>query len=162
MKLVVGLGNPGDKYRNNRHNIGFILLDRFANDNQLEWKFEKKFEAEIARLKTPDKDLLLVKPQTFMNNSGEAVRKILDFYNIPPKDVLVVHDEIDLPAGTTKMGRGMGSAGHKGVQSLIDHLGANDFERLRVGVGRPENPNIDIEDWVLMDFDHPLITSLEL
>lgn len=150
MKLIVGLGNPGEKYKDTRHNIGFIFVDKLSDENDVAWKFEKKFNAEIARFD----DTLLAKPQTFMNNSGESVSKIMNFYDIELEDLLVVHDDIDLEHGNIKVEKGRGSAGHKGVQSIIDHLGTNEFERMRIGVGRPDNPNIETEDWVLMNFDY--------
>ncbi len=150
MKLIVGLGNPGEKYKNTRHNIGFILLDKLAEENNASWKFDKKFNAEISKFG----DYLLVKPQTFMNKSGEAVSKIVNFYDIALEDILLIHDEIDLEHGVIKVEKGRGSAGHKGVQNVIDHLATKDFERMRIGVGKPDNPNIEVEDWVLMNFDH--------
>lgn len=156
MKVIVGLGNPGDKYSKNRHNVGFIVLDNWAQQKNLEWKFEKKFNAEIAS----DGEVIFVKPQTFMNLSGESVSKVLNFYKIDSENLLVVHDEVDLPATTTKSQTGRGSAGHKGVQNIIDVLGTSDFWRLRVGVGKSPNPAIDTDAWVLMDLSEEEIKNL--
>ena len=157
MKVIVGLGNPGEKYVKNRHNVGFIILDKWVKDRGLEWKFEKKFNAEVAS----GGKLLFIKPQTFMNSSGEAVSKILNFYKIPPENLLVVHDDVDLQIGTTKRQIGRGSAGHKGVESIIeDALGTPQFWRLRVGVGKSPDPKIITDDWVLMDLSEQEIKNL--
>jgi len=154
MRLIVGLGNPGEKYLHNRHNVGFMVVDKITLDKAVQWKFEEKFKAEVARLG----DDILVKPQTFMNNSGESVSKIVNFYKIPVENVIVVHDDVDLPFGQVKMQKNAGSAGHKGVESVIYSLGSQNFTRVRLGVGRPENSEIEIEDWVLMNFsDEELI-----
>jgi len=162
MKLIIGLGNPGKKYENTRHNVGFLGLDRIiekisntkypiSNIQYLQpFKLEKKFEAEIAKLKIGDQNIILVKPQTFMNNSGEAVRKIVDFYKInPQKDLIVVYDDVDIPLGKVRIRAEGSSAGHKGLQSIIDGLGTERFMRVRIGIGRPSNELVKIEDWVL-------------
>ena len=157
MKVIVGLGNPGEKYAKNRHNVGFIILDKWVEDRGLQWKFEKKFNAEVAS----EGEVLFVKPQTFMNSSGEAVSKILNFYKIPPENLLVVHDDVDLQIGATKRQIGRGSAGHKGVESIIeDALGTPQFWRLRVGVGKSPDPKIITDDWVLMDLSEQEIKNL--
>lgn len=161
MKYIVGLGNPGGKYKKTRHNVGFILLDRFAEENGLTWKFEKKFNAEVAK----GDDFTLIKPQTFMNESGQSVAKLVEYFNFEPRDLLVVHDDVDLDFGVVKKHVARGHAGHKGVEDIIKTLGLNDFWRMRVGVGRPENPNIDTEDWVLKNFsedDYEKINSLNI
>jgi len=154
VKIIVGLGNPGKEYENTRHNVGFLALDRIVESYKvhkvIKFDFEKKFNAEIAKLKISDQDILLVKPQTFMNLSGEAVKKIIDFYKADPKtDLIVIHDDVDIPLGKFKIASNGSSAGHKGIQSLIDTLGTDSFTRVRIGVGRPENESIKIEDWVL-------------
>lgn len=148
MKLVVGLGNPGEKYSKNRHNAGFIIVDELASKNSLLWENSTKFNAEIC----VSKDFILVKPQTFMNKSGEAVSKILSFYKIDNKDLLVIHDDVDLQFGEIKKQFGASSAGHKGVESIIDHIGSQNFWRVRAGIGRSEDKNIPTEDWVLQNF----------
>lgn len=148
MKLIVGLGNPGVEYSKNRHNTGFIIANEIAAKNSLSWENSSKFDAEIA----VSKDFILVKPQTYMNKSGEAVSKILNFYKIDIEDLLVIHDDVDLQFGEIKKQLGASSAGHKGVESIIEKLSSQEFWRIRVGVGRPEDINIPTEDWVLQNF----------
>lgn len=149
MKLVVGLGNPGKKYEKTRHNVGFILLDEYVEENDLNWKFERKFNAEIAK----DGDLTLAKPQTFMNKSGQSVAKLVEYFEIDLDDLVVVHDDVDLDFGVVKKQKGRGDAGHKGVKNIVKVLGSNEFWRQRVGVGRSENADMDTDDWVLMNFN---------
>ena len=150
MKLIVGLGNIDIKYRLTRHNVGFILLDKYLKDISptVDWKIDKKFNALMCRVG----NILYSKPQTNMNLSGKAVSKVSNYYDISPDDITVVHDDVDLEFGTVRKAFSSGSAGHKGVQSIIDEIGTKDFHRVRVGVGRSPNPNISTEDWVLMDF----------
>ncbi|MDD5732009.1 MAG: aminoacyl-tRNA hydrolase [Patescibacteria group bacterium] len=155
MKIIIGLGNPGKKYENTRHNVGFLAMDRIVNkmaqkDIKVDFKLDKKFEAEVAKLKLGNEDVLLVKPQIFMNLSGVAVKKIVDFYKvIPEKDLMVIYDDVDIPLGKVRI-RGEGSsAGHNGLQSIIDELGTDRFMRVRIGIGRPANELVKIEDWVL-------------
>lgn len=185
MKLILGLGNPGKEYAQNRHNVGFMLVDKL----QKKWdfpafEFNKKFNAEISeglfdmslraerskpeinheiatssRDETPRNDsknkILLAKPQTFMNASGEAVQKIMSFYKITPADLVVIHDDLDIEIGNYKIQKDVHSVGHNGVESIINRLGTQDFTRVRVGVekqgGRKER-SIPGEDFVLQDF----------
>jgi PTH1 family peptidyl-tRNA hydrolase len=155
MKLIIGLGNPGKKYENTRHNVGFLAIDRIVEkmaqkDIRIDFKLDKKFEAEIAKFKLKDEDIILVKPQTFMNLSGNAVKKIVDFYKLnPSKDLIIVYDDIDIPLGKIRIRQEGSSAGHNGLQSIIDQLGTDSFMRVRIGIGRPSNELIKIEDWVL-------------
>jgi peptidyl-tRNA hydrolase, PTH1 family len=148
MHLVVGLGNPGEKYSRTLHNVGFIFVDRFVAAGQASWS---KWKNSLVA-KTPE--AMYFKPQAYMNNSGDCVAQYLNFFKdaFSIKDLIVVHDDVDLEFGKIKAQFGASSAGHKGVQSIIDHLGTQDFWRIRVGVGRPENPNIETEDWVLTSF----------
>jgi PTH1 family peptidyl-tRNA hydrolase len=148
MKLIVGLGNPGKKYKNCRHNTGFILLDKFAEENDLKWRKSSKFESEISEFG----DTILVKPQTFMNNSGDAVSKLMNFYKISPEDLIVIHDDVDLLFGTVKKQKGKNAAGHHGVEDIMEKIGTKDFWRIRVGVGKPENIDTPVDVWVLQDF----------
>lgn len=148
MKLIVGLGNPGNEYEKCRHNTGFILLNKFACEKDLKWKFSKKFESEIAEFG----DMVFAKPQTFMNNSGIAVSKLVNFYKISLDDLVVIHDDVDLSLGVMKKQKGKNAAGHRGVEDIIEKLGSKDFWRIRVGVGKPENSNIPVDRWVLQDF----------
>ncbi|KKW17406.1 MAG: Peptidyl-tRNA hydrolase [Candidatus Magasanikbacteria bacterium GW2011_GWA2_50_22] len=137
MQLIVGLGNPGEEYKKTRHNIGFAVLDslgqKFTVDNT--WKFNKKFDAELIETKLMCEKVILLKPQTFMNDSGAAVRVALQYYKLVPQDLLVIHDDLDLKLGTLRLAFGAGSAGHRGVQSIIDTLHTKEFWRLRVGIG---------------------------
>jgi peptidyl-tRNA hydrolase, PTH1 family len=144
MKLIVGLGNPGLKHEKTRHNLGFMVVDAFLKDfsssAQESWEEKKKFKAEIVEINWQPKKgsaekVILVKPLTFMNGSGQAVSSIIKFYKIAPKDVWIVHDEVDLPLGGMKIRFGGASAGHKGVDSVIEHLGTDKFWRFRMGIG---------------------------
>ena len=157
MKMIVGLGNPGDKYAKCRHNTGFIILDKFAEDKNLEWKKSEKFESEISEYE----EYLLVKPLTFMNNSGRAVSKLANFYKINPNDITVIHDDVDIPFGSIKNQVGKNAAGHHGVEDIIEKLGTKDFARIRVGVGKPENKNIPVDEWVLQDFSSDNIFEIQ-
>lgn len=160
MILIVGLGNPGKKYQKNRHNIGFVLVDALAYKYQVEFTNDKKLNAEIAEIKNTSlssEPILLAKPQTFMNNSGEAVQKIVHFYKIAPENLWVVFDELDLPLGTIKIKKS-GSAGtHNGMKSIVTHLGSN-FPRFRIGIesrGQTASALQDTADFVLGDFFGP-------
>jgi PTH1 family peptidyl-tRNA hydrolase len=157
MKLVVGLGNPGEKYTKTRHNVGFLLLDKYIEEKKLTWNMEKKFKAEVVRIG----DVMYAKPQTFMNKSGESVAKMLEYFKLEPTDLYVVHDDVDLEFTQVKHHLGRGSAGHKGVQNIMDILKTDDFWRIRVGVGRPENPNIDTDDWVLTNFSEDEFNNIQ-
>lgn len=153
MFLIVGLGNPGKKYKNNRHNIGFRILDEFQRENDfLDFKLVKKFNSLISQGKISGKKILLVKPQTFMNKSGNAVKTLTNFYKITRTGLVVIHDDIDLPLGKIKIIKSRGSAGHKGVESIIRELRTKNFVRIRVGIqpqkGKPKNP----EKFVLQKF----------
>ena len=158
MKIIVGLGNPGDKYKITRHNIGFILLDKIAEDNGLTWQLNKKFNAEIAKLG----DTFLVKPQTYMNLSGKTVASLSRTADVLPDDILVVFDDLDLPLGRLRLRPEGGSGGHKGMRSIIDSLGSRAFARLRVGIGRPPG-KMDPADYVLQPFsedEEPLVSVI--
>lgn len=147
MKMIVGLGNPGPKYEATRHNIGFILLDALG-DSHGSWR--DKFQAHEMRAKIAGEDVILLKPQTFMNLSGTSVAAAAKFYKIELKDILVIHDELDLEPGDLKLKIAGGHAGHNGLRSIIAHMGA-DFPRLRVGIGHPGDKN-RVADYVLHDF----------
>jgi PTH1 family peptidyl-tRNA hydrolase len=134
MKLIIGLGNPGKKYLGTRHNVGFEFLDKLKNELDFpEFEFNKKFNAEIST----KKEIILMKPQTFMNLSGEAVRSILDFYKLSPEDILVIHDDKDIALEEYRLADDSTSAGHNGVQNIIDCLGTQKFKRIRIGIGLP-------------------------
>jgi len=155
MKLIVGLGNPGEKYKSNRHNAGVIVLDSFIQKTNSEFVPSSKMESLVTQVK----GMHFCKPQNFMNNSGNAVSKMSTFYKISPKDICVVHDDLDLEFGVVKLQIGRGSAGHNGVQDIIEKLGTKDFWRLRVGIGRPVD-STPIEDYVLKDFTSEQIDTL--
>lgn len=151
MILIVGLGNIGEKYSNTRHNIGFLVLDsllkKLTSVKDSVWEQNKKFNSFLAKA---EDDILLAKPLTFMNNSGEAVVKIMNFYKIQPFGLYLVHDDVDLPLGKIKISAGHGSGGHKGVESVINSLSSNDFVRIRVGVGKDKQ--FETEKYVLSPF----------
>ena len=137
IKLIIGLGNPGPEYTATRHNAGFWLVDRLADKQGGRFTHEKKFSAELARVNLFDKDCRLLKPQTFMNNSGLAAQAIMNFFKIEPDEVLVAHDEIDFEPGKVRLKNGGGHAGHNGLRDIISTIGSNQFLRLRIGVGHP-------------------------
>ena len=150
MFLIVGLGNPGKFYKNNRHNIGFKIIDNIRDTYNFP-DFSKKFKSEF-----DEKIVFLLKPTTFMNNSGLALKEIRDFYNIDISKIYVIHDEIDLSQGTVKVKNGGGHNGHNGLKSIDNFIGKN-YNRVRVGVSRPskiykENVDENISNWVLSDF----------
>lgn len=133
MKLIIGLGNPGEEYENIRHNIGFIVADKIAKGSDSKFSFEKKFNAEVAKSRFADKPVILAKPWTFVNKSGEAARKLRLFYKTKPEDIIVVHDDLDIEFGEFKLSFAKDSGGHRGVQNIIDNLKTNKFWRLRIG-----------------------------
>ncbi len=150
MKIIAGLGNPGDQYRMTRHNMGFLVLDALAEDAGIAVQ-KKKFEALLGDGRMGAERVLLVKPQTFMNLSGQSVRQVIDFYQKTSEDLIVVHDDLDLPFGTVRVKVGGGDGGHKGVRSLMDHLGGGAFTRVRIGIGKPPFKD-DTEHYVLQSF----------
>ena len=148
IKLIVGLGNPGREYDATRHNAGFWWVDGFAHAHQFTFKAESKFHGLAARGSVHGRELFLLKPQTFMNVSGRAVVALALFYKIVPQNILVVHDELDLPPGTARLKLGGGHGGHNGLKDIIAHLGTRDFWRLRIGIGHP-GERADVSDYVL-------------
>jgi len=136
MKLIVGLGNPGLNYTKSRHNIGFIVIDRFKDDagGFSDWQTSDEFKSMLVESRIGEEKIILVKPQTMMNLSGSAIKALAQFYKIVPQDIWVIHDDLDLPLGILRISQGSGSAGHKGVQSIIDNLGSKNFVRLRLGI----------------------------
>ncbi len=147
--IIVALGNPEKIHLHNRHNIGFCLADKiFADYRKSEW--QAKFRALIATIEVKDTQMLLVKPQTYMNLSGESVQKVIKFYKLPIESLWVLHDELDLPFGKIQLKFGGGTAGHNGLKNISEHLN-KEFHRLRFGIGRPTN-RTDISDYVLSDF----------
>lgn len=149
MKLFVGLGNPGQKYARNRHNIGFMAVDRIAEDHGFgPWK--SKFQGEISEGRLGSEKILLLKPQTFMNRSGQSVGEAMRFYKLDSTDVVVFHDELDLAPGKVRVKAGGGHAGHNGLRSIHDHIGAA-YDRVRLGIGHPGRKEM-VSAYVLSDF----------
>ena len=146
--LVVGLGNPGEKYAHTRHNVGFLTVDYISD--KLGVKVNKsKFNALIADCNIEKNRVLLMKPQTFMNNSGEAVRAAVEFYKIPLDNVIVIFDDISLQPGKMRIRMKGSDGGHNGIKSIIYHLNSNEFPRIKIGVGAKPHPDYDLADWVL-------------
>ncbi|MBI4307544.1 MAG: aminoacyl-tRNA hydrolase [Chloroflexi bacterium] len=151
MKLIVGLGNPGPQYASNRHNVGFRCVDRFAKERGAAFT-RKKPDYQMAEVEIAGEKVLLLKPRTFMNESGRAVAPVARFYRISLSDLLVIYDDLDLPVGKVRIRPGGSSAGHRGVQSIIEALGSEEFPRIRVGIGRPEERGQDAVSYVLGGF----------
>jgi peptidyl-tRNA hydrolase, PTH1 family len=150
--LVVGLGNPGREYGRNRHNVGWLVVDELARRHDGAWK--GKFNGKLAEIRIDGHKVALLKPETYMNDSGRAVKAAMRFFKLEPDTVLVVHDESDLPLARLQARLGGGTAGHNGLRSVAAHLGTPDFLRLRVGVGRPERGDPrPLADYVLSDFE---------
>lgn len=150
MKLIIGLGNPGEKFQENRHNLGFMVLDQLIEEKKLKWQNNQKFNAQIAKSDL----LILAKPLTFMNASGFSVAKIISFYKIKVNDFWVIHDDIDLPLGRLKIRTGGAAGGHRGVMSIIEQLGNDNFTRFRLGIGHPgRGKDHLVERYVLEDFN---------
>lgn len=135
--IIVGLGNPGSEYANTRHNVGFWFVDEVARQFGGNFKTEKKFNGELARVSLHGRDVLLLKPTTFMNLSGQALQPLMNFYKVKLENVLVVHDELDLPVGTVRLKQAGGHGGHNGLRDIIANCGGNHFLRLRLGIGHP-------------------------
>lgn len=148
--LVAGLGNPGAEYGNTRHNVGFQVLRLWADSRGIGLK-SSRFHARSGRFTLGGATVILLCPETFMNRSGLALRACVDFYRMEPMCILVVHDDLDLPVGRIRVARGGGGAGHKGIQSVIEHLGTRDFARVRIGIGRPRHLE-PVEEFVLRPF----------
>lgn len=150
MKLIVGLGNPGPKYETTRHNAGFLVLDLLADHFGIRWEGEQaKFQGEIARGKVWDEDCVFLKPVTFMNLSGRSVAALSRFYKIEPQDIIVLHDDVDVPAAKVKARAGGSHGGNNGIRSIIAETGLENFHRIKLGIGKPEGLNGDVSGWVL-------------
>ena len=136
LSIIAGLGNPEDKYERTLHNAGFWFVDAVARKYGGQFRYEKKFDAEICKVGIAGEEVWLIKPQSYMNHSGQPVRAVLDYYRLNPRHMLVAHDEIDLPPGTVRLKQGGGHGGHNGIRDVMAHCG-QDFMRLRIGVGHP-------------------------
>jgi PTH1 family peptidyl-tRNA hydrolase len=162
MKLIIGLGNPGKKYINTRHNIGFVIVDEFKKTNEFsDWKKSTKFKAEFCKGENLGEKIILAKPLTYMNNSGQTVKSLARFYKIKSHDIWVVHDDIDLPLGKVRITQKASAAGHNGVQSIIDNLKTNEFVRFRIGIASETKKIIPAEKYVLQKFKTEEKSELE-
>jgi PTH1 family peptidyl-tRNA hydrolase len=148
IKVIVGLGNPGKEYERTRHNAGFRWVDAIAGRKSAAWKREAKFSGWLARIDEGGRDFWMLKPGTYMNESGRSVSALLRFYRIEPAEMLVVHDELDLPPGAVKLKRGGGTGGHNGLSDIAEALDSKDFWRLRIGIGHPGHKDL-VADYVL-------------
>ena len=142
MKLIVGLGNPGKKYEHTRHNMGFDVVDLFSELAQIDIDKEA-FKGLVGRGKVFDEDVYLLKPQTFMNLSGESVREIVSYFKIPKEDIIVIYDDLDLEPGKIRLRLSGSSGGHRGIQNIIEQLGTENIKRIRIGIGKPTYDTID-------------------
>lgn len=151
IRLIVGLGNPGPEYETTRHNAGFWLADQLATDLRTSFAFEKSFFGEVAKTRKDGENVLLLKPATYMNRSGQAVGALARFYKLAPEQVLVLHDELDLLPGQVKLKQGGGHAGHNGLKDIQAALGSPNFWRIRIGIGHPRTLNLaqQVADFVL-------------
>ena len=159
MKLIIGLGNPGNNYENTRHNMGWMAVDSFAKKNNVEMHLEPKFQGIMGTIVINNEKSILLKPVTYMNLSGESVIKVMNFYKIDSKDILVISDDLDSPLGRIRL-RAKGSAGgHNGHKNIIQHIGTEDYKRLKLGIDRSDI--IPVIDWVLKKFTKEELKSLE-
>lgn len=152
MIIIAGLGNPGERYKGTRHNAGFIAVDRIKEEYGFPvFSFSKKANSLISEGTIKNNKAILIKPQTFMNNSGKAVKKIMDYYNIPPSELYLFHDDIDILLGEAKISKESGSAGHKGVESIINEIKTKSFNRIRIGI-KPKEKKEETDVFVLKKF----------
>ena len=158
--LIVGLGNPGREYEATRHNVGFITLDRFAQQEQFSIK-KIKFKSLISDTMIAGKRCIIMKPSTFMNNSGEAVGECAGFYKIAPQNIIVIYDDINFQPGEMRIRKQGSDGGHNGMKSIIYHLNSNAFQLIRMGIGSKPHPDYDLADWVLSRFSESEIKALE-
>ncbi|HRX63705.1 MAG TPA: aminoacyl-tRNA hydrolase [Candidatus Absconditabacterales bacterium] len=170
MKLIVGLGNPGDKYKKTRHNIGFEIIDQYVNSNNIgDFSYDNKYGGEVLTLLNPPSQgglsnvtekIIFLKPMEYMNKSGQAVQKLMNFYKIEAKDLLVIHDDIDLGVGVVKLKLDGGLAGHNGLKDIAEKLGTKDFNRVRIGIDRPLSVD-QVSDYVLSNFKKEEIEKIQ-
>lgn len=158
MKLIVGLGNPGKKYAATRHNVGFMAIKQLSEEFEIR-NVDKDCESLIAQGVINDKKVILAQPLTYMNKSGRAVFKLMNKYDIDIEDLIVIYDDLDLPAGKVRIKGSGGSGGHKGIRSIIDYLDSDDITRIRIGIGRPIE--LDVTEYVLREFDKEQQKNIE-
>ncbi len=149
--LIVGLGNPGKKYETTRHNAGFMCIDKLAQEENVDVK-KVKFHALITECYINSHKVIVMKPQTMMNNSGQAIKECASFYKIPVENIIVIYDDISLEPGKLRIRRKGSAGGHNGIKSIIAHLGSENFPRVKIGVGAKPHPDYDLVDWVLGSF----------
>jgi len=163
IQIIVGLGNPGSRYEDTRHNAGFWFVDLLARRHGAVFKQERRFQGDLARIEVDGRDVRLLKPTTFVNRSGTAIRSLAAYLKVAPEAVMIAHDDLDLPVGTVRLKRGGGAGGHNGLKDVIAHLG-RDFFRLRIGVGHPGHQS-EVIDYVLnrptRDEDQSIRASIE-
>ena len=159
VRVIVGLGNPGAEYEYTRHNAGFWFVDQLAEVYRADFRVESKFQGVTARVRIGGNDLLLLKPATFMNRSGQAIQALASFYKFAPEQILVAHDELDLPPGDARLKLGGGHGGHNGLRSVHQHLGES-YARLRIGIGHPGNKDL-VLDYVLGRPSQPDLRAIE-
>ncbi|MCR5266542.1 MAG: aminoacyl-tRNA hydrolase [Cyanobacteria bacterium RUI128] len=159
MKLIIGLGNVGGKYTFTRHNVGFMTVDKIALDNGIEFKDNSKLKSLITKFYKDGEEYMLVKPTTYMNLSGEAMRAVIDYYKIDPKDMIIVYDDLSIDLGKIRFRASGSDGGHNGIKSIIKHLGSQDFLRLKIGIG--PQPPIPSEAFVLQNFEQDSLEPLK-
>ena len=157
MRLIIGLGNPGKQYELTRHNVGFLALDHIAKELELDWSEHKKTQSLLAK----SVGTILIKPQTFMNLSGESVRQALNFFKLEISDLIVIHDDVDVDLGKIKTTRSSRAAGNNGIKSIIEQLGTQDFFRIRVGIRTEEKDKIPTEKFVLARFQKDELETIK-
>lgn len=158
MKLIAGLGNPGNRYKFTRHNMGFLVVDHLAASCEIDLGL-KKFDALCGKGSIESTQVLLAEPQSFMNLSGFAIQRLIDYFKIEVKELVVVHDDLDLPFGTIRLKYGGGHGGHKGLMSIIQQTGSRDFTRVRMGIGKPAHKGM-VDDYVLQVFSREEVADL--
>lgn len=159
MKLIVGLGNPGEEYKQTRHNIGFITADKLAEQMKVGLEYDRKLKADVAMFVHNGETLIIAKPQTFMNLSGDSVQKIANFYKVEPDDIWIISDDLDLDFGIVRVRKGGSSGGHNGLKDIINKIGS-EFGRFRVGIKNPELEKTSAEKFVLQKFNRTELADL--
>ena len=148
IRVIIGLGNPGPKYELTRHNVGFWFVDALIQQFGVTLRYEQKFLGDVAKMSISGQEIWLLKPHTYMNHNNQSVSALVRFYKIPVENILVVHDELDLPPGVMRLKQGGGHGGHNGLRDIVAHLSSKDFQRLRIGIGHPGNSS-QVVDYVL-------------
>lgn len=159
MKLIVGLGNPGKEYENTRHNIGFMTIDEYFKQKNIIPNWQNKFKAEYSTITLNGEKIYFLKPLTYMNLSGQAVQEIMHYFKITASEILVVHDDLDLPIGRYRIKISSSAGGHNGIKSIIESIGTQDFARLKVGISKDKN--YDTKDYVLGNFNSTELKTLK-